>query len=73
MTPALQSLQPLFFVPIQPRVHRIGITWFQQPFLGDGIRRLARGDLEDRRTPLANIRPGIMIPTRDQFLLLRFG
>jgi len=40
--------------------------------LGDGIRRLALGDLEDRRTPLANIRPAIVVPTLDQFLLLRF-
>jgi hypothetical protein len=32
--------------------------------------RLASGDLEDRRTPLANIRPQIMISTVFQFLLL---
>jgi len=34
--------------------------------------RLARGGLEDRRTPLANIRPQIMISTMFQFLLLCF-
>jgi hypothetical protein len=34
--------------------------------------RLASGDLEDRRTPLANIRPQIMVSTVLQFLLLCF-
>jgi hypothetical protein len=41
--------------------------------LGDRVGRLALGDLENRRTPLANIRPQIMVPTVFQFLLLYSG
>jgi hypothetical protein len=73
MTPALQSLQASFFVPIQPAIYGIGITPFQEPALGDRMGRLALGDLENRRTPLANIRPQIMISTVFQFLLLYSG
>jgi hypothetical protein len=73
LTPALQSLQASFFVPIQPAVHGIGITAFQESALGDRMGRLALGDLENRRTPLANIRPQIMVSTAFQFLLLYSG
>jgi hypothetical protein len=73
MTPALQSLQASFFVPIQPAIYGIGITPSQEPALGDRMGRLALGDLENRRTPLANIRPQIMISTVFQFLLLYSG
>jgi hypothetical protein len=73
MTPALQPFQSLFFVPIQPPVHRIGITRLQKPFLGYGMGRGALGNLEQRRTALANVRPGIMIPALEQFFLLRSG
>jgi hypothetical protein len=73
MTTAQQSLYSLLFVTIQPPVHGIRVSTFQEPFLRYRVRRLALGDLEDRRTSLSNIRPGIMVPTPPQFLLLCSG
>jgi hypothetical protein len=70
MPPAPQPLQALRFVPIQPPVHRIGITAFQEPALRDRMGRVALGNLENRGTPLANIRPQIMVSTVFQFFLL---
>ncbi len=67
MTPTQQPLQAMFFISIQPAVYRIGIAVVEESFPGHRIGRVALGDLEDRRTPLANIRPPIMIETLCQF------
>jgi len=70
MTPTQQPLQAVFFISIQPVVYRIGITAFEESFPGHRIGCVALGNLEDRCTPLANIRPPIMIETLCQFLAL---
>lgn len=70
MTPLQQALQTVFFVSIQPSIDRIGVSPVEQSFPSHRIGRLALGDLEDRRTPLANIRPPIMMEALRQFLPL---
>ena len=70
MTPALYSLQSLFFIPIQPPVHGIGITRFKSPAWATAWGESPAPIFSSAAQRSANVRPGIMIPARDQFLLL---
>jgi hypothetical protein len=50
------------FIAVQPAIDRIRIAGTEQALFGHGMGTAAIGDLEQRRTPLAHLGMGIVIP-----------
>jgi hypothetical protein len=57
-----QAGQPFRGVDIQPPIDRIGVSWLQEAASGNGMRRLAVSDFQQRTTSFAYICCGMMIP-----------
>jgi hypothetical protein len=66
-----QTGQAVGFISVQPLVNRIRLAFLQETVLGDPMRRVPFGDLEDRAAPLSKIRLLAVFEMFDQLLSLR--
>jgi hypothetical protein len=57
-----QAGHPFHGVDIQPAIDRVRVTRLQEAVAGDGMRRLAVGNLQQRTASFAHISGGMMIP-----------
>jgi hypothetical protein len=57
-----QAGHPFRGVDIHPPIDRVGVTRLQEAVPGDGMRRLAVSNFQQRTTAFAHICRGMMIP-----------
>jgi hypothetical protein len=72
MSMADQSRNSFLLEVVHPVIQRVWISRLQERRACNGVGRLAIGNLQHRRTPLAHIGSGIMISPLRQLLSLFF-
>jgi hypothetical protein len=51
----------LGLVAVEPSIHGIGVAWLQEAVLGDVMRGLAPGDLQDGGAALADVGAWVVV------------
>jgi hypothetical protein len=68
-----QTVQAVGLVEVKPGVKGVGIAGLEQAGAGDGMGRLAGGDLEQSGTTFTDVGTWIVIAVAEQLVLLRVG
>jgi hypothetical protein len=68
-----QPLDPRGLVQVEPGVEGVGVAGLQQPVLGDPMRRIAVGDLQQGGSALADVGAGIVVAQLKELVALLFG